>query len=1227
MFIPLRKGDFVVKIIANGAEFDISKAVRQDICKLLSSDENAKNIIFIVPDQFEFETEKAVYKDLLERNLLTRHNEIHIETFSSLSEKILANAGETRIPADDTIKNILMHKAVRDQKTALAALSRQAEKSGFCRKMLTTISMLNAAGLSASKLDESNIRQNLDQNESLKNHLPFVEKLCDVSKIQASYEGLMSRYIDRVDAIGEAADFIASEKNNLFENADVFVDCFNDFTGNQLNFLMKLTEKAKNITFGFTVNFNQDVRENLFLSLKKQIDQIIDYARENVAEIVFQESDIPRRIPENSPLSELSRKIFGNEKSAVSLGEACELVHAPDIYDEIDYTAAKIKELCLDKGYLYRDIAVLCADSSYAKLIKRAFDRYEIPYFIDIPEPILYQPLVNFFLALINVLRDFSVDSVLSLIKTNFMSKPKKTDDDDNSADEFKRAALSKKDIDDFETYIFEWNLQAKHLKKPFVYADLSSLTQQNAEEIRAAVVEPILKLKNTLKNKDGSEITRLIYDFAVNEVGIERAIRGRCLKPNSSETDTELLRLNQQLWNTLAVILETLERELAGEYISLDEYYRIFSDICSGTSLAKPPQFRDSVIVGDIDRTRANGIKSTFILGASYETFPTVNEGAGIFSEIETEFLRDNISEFGIANANTLALKSTKEQYCLSLYRAYRAISLASEKLTIISCDYDEKGKNVQKSLVVNEIQSIFPNTVFIETAALDDKFYCRSLKAAKQRYASKFAKNSQENETLKDALTLLDCKDFVEKLDEIRTLKSRKTLGNTEKIGRHRLNSKTAKRLFDVNVGATSVEKLNLCKFSYFCQFGLKIREKTQRVFNDINRGNAVHYVLQNILEEFSENMNEFFKLTRKDFTALARHYLDKFLKEETNGDFEEDSRTKFLFSNLAISAVDVLITLQAEFAARDYRPKFFELDLSKPARMNIIDSNDNAQIVLPEAELFSDELSQDYSPSGKASSNPTNLSINIQPLKITLDDGSTVSISGRVDRVDMFFTQNNESYVRIVDYKTGSKVFDPENAKKGINIQMLLYLFALCDANQNNTPKVNPGGICYIPSHNSGAVKDKMSAFRLLATNHYQSGLYVKDNFTDEEAKKYYDFLIDKIIKAEESDNNPLDDETKDAIRKAFLPDDQNSPDFQKFAELRSDCLAFLKGNFEQLFSGIVDALPIKHYENIIKLDGQNGSAKGKMPCDYCRFKLICGNNMERIVELPKTEKGKN
>lgn len=1201
----------MLKIIANSAEFDISAAVRQEICGLLSSENNAKNIVFIVPDQFEFETEKAIYGELLERNLLTRHNEIHIETFASLSGKILADAGDKRIPADDTIKNILMHKAVREQKNSLGSLSRQADKSGFCKKMISTISMLKMAGFSPAKLDENYIQEKIKQSNSLKKHRPIIEKLRDVSKIQASYEACLNGYIDRLDAVSEAAEIISSEKNNVFENADVFVDCFNDFTGNQMQFLIKLSEKAKNLTLGFTVKLGENNRENLFLSLTNQIEKILENARENGAEIVIKSEGLPRRFEENSPLSEISEKIFGDEKSDVLPGEVCEIVRAADSYEEIDYTAAKIKELCLDKGYLYREIAVLCASSSYGKHIKSAFEKYEIPFFLDLPEPILYQPIVNLFLSLINVLRSFTVDSVLSLIKTGFMSK----NVDDENGKTTKRA-FSKRDIDDFESYIFEWNLKAKHLKNPFAFGDKNSFGEINAEAVRKAVAEPILSLQDKLKNKDGSEITRLIYRFAVDEIGIERAMYSRCLKQNSGEIDTELLRVNQQVWNSLAVILETLERELKGEIISLDEYYQLFTDICSGTVLAKPPQFQDCVLVGDIDRTRANGIKCAFILSATYEKFPTVTEGAGIFSEIETEFIKENISEFVQNPESNFALKSSREQYCLSLYRAYRAVSLPIERLTIISPDYDEKGDSVQRSQVIDELFRIFPSISLIDASKMDDRFYCRSVKAAKQRYAGKIRTSSYEKELLKKTLKSLDCGDFVDKLDEIKSAKSRKKSADKEKIGKHNLLPETAQRLFSKHYGATSVEKLNLCKFKFFCENGLNISEKNQRIFNESYRGNAIHFVLQSILAEYYDKLDEFYKLTRANFVYLAQQHLSEFCRRETNGDFDDDKRAQFLFLNLANAAADVLITLQAEFTARKYRPKFFELNLSDNSQKTIIDENDTPTENLPSAELYSETSAP--SSSEKQNKAKSSSSINVKPLEIKLDNGSTVTVTGRIDRIDMFFTDDKKSYVRVVDYKSKAKDFNVFNAKNGVNIQMLLYLFALLDANN----ELLPGGISYIPSASSGALKDKMSAFRLLAMNHHQNGLYVRDENTDDETERFADFLIEKI---NGESGNSLDEKTIAEIKKAFVPEGENAPDADEFKELRDACTLLLKKNFSDIFGGNIDALPIKYKETVIKTEGGN-SSKNKLPCTYCRFKSICKNDEENIIDLTaKKENG--
>ena len=51
-------------------------------------------------------------------------------------------------------------------------------------------------------------------------------------------------------------------------------------------------------------------------------------------------------------------------------------------YSEIEYVAQDILKLVRDKGYRYRDIAVVCRDiDSYEKIATVILNEYDIPFF------------------------------------------------------------------------------------------------------------------------------------------------------------------------------------------------------------------------------------------------------------------------------------------------------------------------------------------------------------------------------------------------------------------------------------------------------------------------------------------------------------------------------------------------------------------------------------------------------------------------------------------------------------------------------------------------------------------------------------------------------------------------------------------------------------------------------------------------------------------------------
>ena len=71
----------MIQFIENSAVYDVSGKMREKLCEALSKTE--ETVYLIVPDQFEFETEKTVYSDLEKNGLLTELYRVNVTTFTS----------------------------------------------------------------------------------------------------------------------------------------------------------------------------------------------------------------------------------------------------------------------------------------------------------------------------------------------------------------------------------------------------------------------------------------------------------------------------------------------------------------------------------------------------------------------------------------------------------------------------------------------------------------------------------------------------------------------------------------------------------------------------------------------------------------------------------------------------------------------------------------------------------------------------------------------------------------------------------------------------------------------------------------------------------------------------------------------------------------------------------------------------------------------------------------
>ncbi len=1234
----------MIKFFVGKADLDVSGGIRSGIAELLRENAPGQRIIFIIPEQFEYETERAVYKLLKQNGLLHKMSTVEITTFTALSSEILSENGVDRPRADDIVKSVLMHKAVADCRGGLTSLAGIVDKAGFCEKMTATVTGFKSMGLSSRDLELSVEKMRQNRDIAVKNPAVF-KKIEDVSLLYTCYDALMEKngYLDRSDVTGIAADLV--HKSTKFDGADVFVDSFNDFTNHQLRFLCEMIPAAQSVTFGFVTDIGDDKNE-VFQTANSHITRLKAKADSENIPTKIETDGMRQRYAEDNALRELPRLLFQSEKSSRNIGGACEMIAASEIFEELDFVCAKIKQLA-DQGMRYRDIAVLCTDlGACGRYIESAFNKYEIPFFLDMRESILGQPLINAVIALLNALRDFSADAVLSCVKTGFFTKFDKEKNE--------RVGLSDYDAGVFEDYIFEWALGTEHLKHPFTFKNNRLETDNRmtaAEEIRKSVAQPLWEFSKKLPHGksviDGARLTEMLYDYLINTVNIRKALFAKCVDPEDSAIDGDRTALYQRLWDTLMKIFDTLHNELNGVELTLDEYYRLFRDICSGTTLASPPQNVNRVLVGDIDRTRADNVKAAFIVGASFDLFPTPAAQTGIFSQYETELLRESVTHTNSDQQTELCLKSAKEQYSLSLYRAYRAACLPTEYLCLSFSENDPSGEAMQISAVSEEISEMFPDLEIRRASEYGDEFYCRSINAAKLRFALSVNSGTRENAVLREALRKSGCAEFVDHIEELRNERSNVSAGE------HKISADAAALLFPTLIGATDVEEMSKCRFNFFCEKGLGITQRTQRNFNNFQRGDAIHFVLENVLRNFSAHsadMNKFCRLSRRDFYTLSRKFLEEYCRLETNNTFFEDARSRFLFNNIANSAADVLITMQTEFCSRRYRPKFFELDLRASEPKYIIDNDRPIDAVPPKAALFVEDggNSSGILPTDAQAASPSQRAIMTAPLRIPLNGGGYLTVSGRIDRVDMF-TENTEFgekiYVRAVDYKSSVRTFDINNAKSGINIQMLLYLSALLDANRGNSSvDLTAGGISYVPSNSSGAQKNEIDPFRLLALNHRPSGLLILDEVTEKEYKGYTDSIIGRIIEddkktelmnADESilSEDQLRERTEylseiENIKALFEPNEQNSLSAAEFEGFLSEVRSAVGDRYSALLSGDVSALPLEYTEKIVKLSKTETGKR--LACTFCRFGSICknaGKNTICVADDSKKDKKKD
>ncbi|MBQ2801168.1 MAG: helicase-exonuclease AddAB subunit AddB [Lachnospiraceae bacterium] len=847
--------------------------------------------------------------------------------------------------------------------------------------------------------------ENIEKMEGMFENRKLLQyKLQDIKKVYQSFEEYRKeKYITAEELLKALATII--EKSEKIKNSTIVLDGYTGFTPVQMDVLEKLLLHARKVMVTVTLGYGEDLEKQGKPYELFYMSKVMVQTLCKVAE----EQGIPRE--EDIHLQAKEVKRYENNPPMAFLEQ--------NFFRYQKKTYGKPQEAisvhaavnpCEELEFCAREIVKLTRKGYYYKdMAIIAGDTEEYMGYIekifakyDIPVFIdAKRPLMN------NVLIEFiraALEVVMQDFKYENVFRFLKTGFHD----------FSWEDIDILENYVRGNGIRGiKKYREKWV-RPLKNMDAEQLEYINSLREKFLLfftagdfyKCMRS-KLKSVTDKTVCLYHFLEQFEVTKRLVEYE--EFFESQGNPSLAKEYHQVYEKVMQVLEEMVELLGEECISIEDYRDILEAGVGEVRIGVIPAGTDVVTIGELERSRLEHVKVLFVVGVNDGKIPKKASNKGVFSELEREAMYQN---------EIMLAPTVKEQSFMQRFYLYMQLTKPKDYLYLSYAKMNQKGESIRPSYLIQTFLKMYSGLSVIEENSQELKDYLYTPENALSFLADGYAAYREDEESLTWQALYQWYTEQEKYQGVIERFNQACFYGNYEteigKAAAHALYGTT------LTNSVTRLEKYAQCSYAHFLLYGLQLKEREEYKFAEVDLGNVLHLALELFSKRMEESSYSWFDIPEEIMEDWADKAMEESVIQYGNTVLFQTERDKYKMHRAKQLMQTTVATLSTQLRKGKFVPKNYELGFSVATSM--------------------------------------------EEVTISLSAEEKLKLKGRIDRVDTF-EDENQVYVKIIDYKSGNTTFNIAALYHGLQLQLVLYMDAAIKSIQKGTDKkVTPAGIFY-------------------------------------------------------------------------------------------------------------------------------------------------------------------